>query len=534
MKYLWIFIIFAHSVSFAQSNEYLVFFKNKEKVNSSLVKESFSEKALLKKEETGYDYYDYPISINYLGSVKNHGAVVNKSRWLNGIHYKSDLSLDEIKNSFSFVTDVIKLNPISKPKESLLQETEISASTDSSVYGSTFDQLEMTNTISCLHNKNLKGDGVLIAVLDAGFPELDSMLAFKKLRDSGRIIDSYDFEDNAPFAYHKSTHGTYVSTILTADLDSTYIGSAPKANYAFYITEIARFERNIEEFNLVLGLERADSIGADICSISLGYRNFDTLQVSYGYTGMDGRTTIASQGAAIAQRKGMIISVAAGNKGSGAGTLVAPCDTDSVLCVGAVKLDRSRAGFSSEGPSFDGRIKPDVMTVGEGCAFVGLDDTVRWGNGTSFATPLMSGMVACLKQAHPLRSNHQIINAIKANSHESASPNSVYGWGIPDACKVDSALSYLDSVIAGIPNTLNPLKIQIYPNPANELLTINTSEILYSIQIYTSTGKLVKSINLKSVNLSNQLSLHDLNKGIYLLKIMAEDGRVATKKIIKN
>ena len=151
---------------------------------------------------------------------------------------------------------------------------------------------------------------------------------------------------------------------MGAELDSSFIGSAPKANYAFYITEIARFERNIEEFNLVLGLERADSIGADICSISLGYRNFDTLQVSYGYTGMDGKTTIAAQGVTIARNKGIIISVAAGNNGSGAGTLSSPCDADSILCVGAIRRDSLRAGFSSEGPTFDGRIKPEVVTIG--------------------------------------------------------------------------------------------------------------------------------------------------------------------------
>jgi subtilisin family serine protease len=403
---------------------------------------------------------------------------------------------------------------------------------DTLLYDNSYDQLEMTSTISCMHNKGFDGSGVLIAVLDAGFPSMDSMKAFAKMRNEGRIIDTWDFEDNNSFVYHKSTHGTSVSSIVGAELDSLFIGSAPKADYAFYITEITSFERNIEEFNLVAGLERADSIGADICSISLGYRNFDTLQTSYGYPGMDGQTTIVAQGVTIARNKGIIISTAAGNNGLGAGTLASPCDADSILCVGAINYDSTRAWFTSEGPTFDGRIKPEVVTIGRRCFYVRLDDSVRNGNGTSFATPLFSGLVACLKQAHPLRTNFHIIDAIKQNSHLAAFPNNTYGWGIPNACKIDSALTLLDSTLLFSQELKNELKISLYPNPAIDFVTIKSVELISIISIMSLDGKLIRTELVNSAETKYQLDVSGLSKGVYFMIFTSIDNRFVTRKMI--
>ena len=501
------------------SQEYLLFFKDKP-----------TEKIAMGK----VDFYDLTVNKLYVNELKKDGTIVNTSKWLNGVHYRSELSQSEIEDKFSFVTSILPVFPKDIDKDFLLQTKEIHTIGDSSIYGTTFNQLELTKTVSCLHDKGFAGNGVLIAVLDAGFPRMDTMLAFRKMRQEGRIIDTWDFEDNAANVYHKSTHGSYVSSIVGAELDSTFIGSAPEAKYAFYITEIARFEKNIEEFNLVLGLERADSIGADICSISLGYRNFDTLQVSYGYPSMDGQTTIAAQGVSIAKNKGMIISVAAGNSGSGAGTLSSPCDADSILCVGALKFDSTRAGFSSEGPTFDGRIKPDLVTIGEQCYFVGLNDTVYRGNGTSFSTPLFSGLVACLKQAHPLRSNFEIIDAIKTNSDRANSPDNIYGWGIPNGCKIDSALSYLDSTLSSTPELKKELKMSIYPNPASSIVAIKSIELITDISIIGIDGKLIRNQLTRSAKTNYQLDVSGLQHGTYFLIVTSLDGRKITKKLVVN
>ena len=515
-KLLFLFV-FLSSYGFNQNNEYLVFLKDKSSLPNT-------------QADGARDFYDLPITFQSIQILQKTGKVINASKWLNAIHYSTDLTTKELEK-FSFIHSVLKLNPQKSVQLNIATLSKSSATGDSSMYGTTFEQLEMTRTVSCLHDKGHLGQGVTIAVLDAGFPRMDTLLSFRKMRQEGRIVDTWDFEDNLPHVFHKNTHGSYVTSIIGSELDSIFVGSAPKANYAFYITEIGRFEKNIEEFNLVLGLERADSIGADICNISLGYRNFDTLQVSYGYPGMDGRTTLAAQGVSIAKRKGMIISVAAGNNGSdGVGSLSSPCDVDSVLCVGAIKFDSTRAGFSSEGPTFDGRIKPEVVTIGEGCHFMGLNDTVYRGNGTSFATPLITGLVACLVQAHPARSNFEVIDAIKNNSDRAGNPNNIYGWGIPQGCKVDSALSFLDSTTSLIEQ--KRLDFSLFPNPAEDYITIRTAELLKSVSIVQLDGKTLSTHTISAQSLEHFISIESLPSGIYLIRITGSDGKVGTQKLL--
>ena len=530
------FSILILGTSFAQ-NEYLIFLTDKPTVSEQVLEKSISERAKLHRKIQGikYDIYDMPVSAEYLTQLSVLGLVKNKSKWLNAVHFVSNLTEKEIKNQFTFIKDILKLNFSALPKTETKKYAEISISAvaDSIDYGLSFNQLEITETASCLHENGLKGDNVLIAVLDAGFPKLDTMLAFKKMRQEGRIIDHWDFEDNASYVYHKSTHGTYVSSIIGGVLDSLFVGSAPKADYAFYITEIAAVEINLEEFNLVLGLERADSIGADICSISLGYRNFDTLQLSYGYAGMNGTTTVVAQGVTVARKKGLIISVAAGNSGgNGAGSLGSPCDADSILCVGAINYDSTIAGFSSQGPTFDGRIKPDAVTIGRHCFFVRLDDSVRNGNGTSFATPLMSGMVACIKQAHPLRNNYQIVDAIKNSGHTSTSPDNIFGWGIPNACAIDSALTVLDSIALSINEVKSKLKIILFPNPVVNELTIKSEEIITSFQVFSLDGKILLNQKNSSNQFEYKLDFSELRKGVYFVRINGVGGRFVTRKVV--
>jgi len=527
-------LCFIGSFSFSQQKEYILFLNEKPALTENELFSHFSPKALKQRAKIGFDFYDLPVSNDFLNQLDIKGKVINKSKWLNAVHYSTRITKENIEIEFPFVNHFIELNPRDIEKDFIVSIENEESLADTALYKNSYNQLEITSTISCMHDKGFDGTGVLIAVLDAGFPKVDSMQAFAKMRNQGRVIDSWDFEDNNSFVYHKSTHGTYVSSIVGGQLDSSFIGSAPQADYAFFITEITRFERNIEEFNLVLGLERADSIGADICTISLGYRNFDTLQLSYGYSGMDGKTTIVSQGVTIARNKGIIISTAAGNSGSGVGTLSSPCDADSILCVGAINYDSTRAGFSSEGPTFDGRIKPEVVTIGRKCFYVYLDDSIRNGNGTSFATPLFSGLVACLKQAHPLRTNFHIIDAIIKNSHLATTPDNIYGYGIPNACKIDSALTVLDSVILSVKELKRELKANVFPNPVTNILTINSKELISDITLLSLDGKLIKKELVNSARIDYQMNISGIPNGVYLVHITSIDGRTITKKIVKS
>ncbi|MGK0436908.1 MAG: hypothetical protein ACJAX0_001149, partial [Flavobacteriales bacterium] len=220
--------------------------------------------------------------------------------------------------------------------------------------------------------------------------------------------------------------------------------------------------------------------------------------------------------------------------GSGAGTLSSPCDADSILCVGAINYDSTRAGFSSEGPTFDGRIKPEVVTIGRACYYVYLDDSIRNGNGTSFSTPLFSGLVACLKQAHPLRTNFEIIDAIKKNSHLSSNPDNIYGYGIPNACKIDSALVVLDSVILSTPELQKELRVSIYPNPASNFVTLKSLELITEISLLSFDGKTIKKESINSASTNYQIDVSTLTKGIYFILISSLDGSEISKKLIVN
>jgi serine protease AprX len=527
MKYILFISIYLLGISSVLSqNTYILFFKNK--------KQDYSVYLNNKEKRLPLDFYDLPVSSKYLNELKLNNKIKSSSKWLNATLINSNYSVAEIYTKYTFIKDVIQLKSNKKKKNTTSINRSYSNRTiDSNLYNFSYNQLEITQTASCLHNDNYKGDGVIIAVLDAGFPEMDSMSSFTRLRNENRIIDTWDFEDNLPFVYHKVTHGTFVSSIITGEIDSTFIGSAPNASFAFYVTEIASVEVNQEEYNLVLGLERADSIGADIASISLGYRDFDSLQTSYGYAGMDGYTTIAAQGVKIARDKGMIIVVAAGNKGTdGFGSLVSPCDVDSVLCVGAVNYDSTQATFSSQGPTYDNRIKPDVATLGDSCYFIQLNDTVNSGNGTSFATPLMSGMVACIKQAHPLRTNYEIMAAVRQSGHKNLNPDNIFGYGIPNACKIDSILTYLDTTSASI-KEINTIKASFYPNPTNGILNIKTIHLLKHIKVINSLGQVIINKPINSYQINYQIDLTNLNYGNYFVEINTIDGYKLTKSVIK-
>jgi subtilisin family serine protease len=228
-------------------------------------------------------------------------------------------------------------------------------------------------------------------------------------------------------------HGTKVLSTMAVDEPGVFVGTAPEATFFLCRTEDANTESRAEEDYWTAAAEFADSIGVDIISSSLGYHDFNDKSTNYTYENLDGHTSLVSQTASVLSRKGILLLNSAGNDGMGTWKLIGvPADADNILTVGAVNGQRQNAAFSSLGPTADGRVKPDVMSQGSPAAVVTGRGTIINDMGTSFSTPIMTGMVACLWQALRGKTAHEIIQIVRQSGHLYTKPNNVFGYGIPD------------------------------------------------------------------------------------------------------
>ncbi|MGI8635342.1 MAG: S8 family serine peptidase, partial [Segetibacter sp.] len=279
--------------------------------------------------------------------------------------------------------------------------------------------------------KGFHGEAMQIAVLDAGFQQYKSITAFDSIRMNGQILGERDFVTYDNSVNEDDSHGMQCLSILSANWPGKMVGTAPKANYWLIRTENAASEYPIEEYNWLVGAEFADSTGCDLISTSLGYNTFDDPAFNHSYADIYKNTTTISQGASLAARKGMIVSVSAGNEGNDPWKyLTFPADADSVCSVGAVNRSGLIAGFSSYG--YPGKVKPDIVSVGVATVIAGLNDQPVTGNGTSFANPNVAGLIACLWQAFPKFSNIKILEAVYKSSDKFNNPDNRYGYGIPN------------------------------------------------------------------------------------------------------
>jgi subtilisin family serine protease len=339
-----------------------------------------------------------------------------------------------------------------------------------------------------LHDMGFRGEGMLIAVLDAGFAGVEYLKAFDLLRKEGRIVASHNFVDPALDVYRFSSHGCYVLSTMAAEVPGLFVGTAPRASYLLLVTEDVSSELLVEEDNWIAGAEFADSIGADVCNTSLGYTTFDDSTMDHHYYEMDGNTTRITRGADIAASRGMLIVNSAGNSGSSNWHYIgAPADGDSVLAVGAVNRDSIPADFSSYGPAFDGDIKPNVAAIGWGTYLWSFADSVRTGSGTSFSSPIIAGMAACLWQAFPERNNMDIFHAIERSGHRYENPDDRVGYGIPN---FSEAAFYL---AGGEEATVKDSLITVSPNPTTGKFQIAfrfEEPRLVTYSIYDISGQL--------------------------------------------
>lgn len=481
-------------------------------------------------------WYDLPVDPAYVSQVLATGAVTLNyaSRWFNAISITTtDANALTAIAALPFVVSTSPVQRHAHPDHFSEEADEnpvlrmagpANPGTQSYNYGAAYTQVHQINA-DCLHDLGYHGEGMQIAVLDDGFNNVNTIAAFDSIRLQNQILGTYDFVLGTPNVYSVGGHGTMVLSCMAANLPGQTIGTAPKASYWLIRTEDAATEYLIEEDNWVAGAEYADSVGADIIATSLYYTQFDDVTQNHTYADMNGQNTIAARAAVFTARVGMLTFACAGNSGSSAWFYVGtPADADSILAVGAVDASNNLAGFSSRGPSYDGRIKPDISAMGVSATVVNTSGNVTTANGTSFATPLSAGAAACLWQSSPANTAMQLRHAIHMSSSQWAAPDNNKGYGIPDFCQSNIILSQNGNAVVA------ENEIPVFPNPASSSVTIR-ADAGALISIYDLPGNEVLKTVVQNGSSETQIDISGLSEGVYFIRI-SQNGKGETKRLV--
>lgn len=548
IKNLLLFLCISASAMGQSNYQFFVRFtdKNNSPYSVGTPTDYLSAKAITRRtnQNIAIDLRDIPVNSFYIDSVRNKGAqVLNASKWLNGVAVTCDSATIADIETLPFVQGTVRIKRVAAPHEGSPKFPEVSSQpvantsefrTASFNYGSSFNQIHLMKG-EYLHDAGFGGQGMTIALLDAGFYHVDQLTPFDSMRNGGQILGTWDFVANEESVYEDDTHGMEVLSCIAGNVPGQLVGTAPYASFWLLRSEDGPTENIIEEYNWVTAAEFADSVGADLISSSLGYSIFDSTFEDHSYADMNGNTCPSSIGADIAASRGLLVLVSAGNSGNGAWHYItAPSDGDSVLCIGAVDSDGFKVGFSSWGPSSDGDVKPNVAAQGSQVTLSDPAGNIGAGSGTSFSCPILAGSAACLWQAHPDKTNMEIFHAIEASANYYHNPGDSLGYGIPDFMTADLLLGGTMLDKASGDNLIG-----VYPNPCDDYLGISyysaTTQTLI-IQVCDALGRVaseqktgvgggfVAQILLKDISV--------LKKGIYFIRIEAKE-KTFLRKIVK-
>lgn len=470
------------------------------------------------------DETDEPVTASYVDEIRSMGIRVRHvSRWLNGA------ALTGINDSvFQQVlqkpfTDTLAWEPAAGERyhppfpsgSRFLPPLQNPPEYDYGVAREQVTQLDM----DFLHREGYTGRGVWIGVLDAAYRNVDNLPSFEPMIAGNRLLGTKNFVNDSSVFRMTSRHGMYVLSIIGAEWDGNMVGTAPHASYFLCATEDIFRETRIEEIAWIEAAEYLDSLGFDVLNTSLGYSDFNGTEFDYTYEDMDGKSTFISRAASMCASKGIIASVSAGNEGNSKWyRITAPSDATDVLAVGAVDSTGRVAYFSSRGPSYDSRIKPDVSAMGRYTGIQHGSGVPARGNGTSFSAPLIAGAAASLWQAYPEVPARELITRIRESGDRLENPDATFGYGIP---------SFKNAfwLISGNGTASADPGLGIYPNPAHDRLMVTlpgNRQGFCTLSVFDINGKLAHADKLA---LPGFLHLPEsLPSGTYILKVDTPSG----------
>ncbi|MFP3832002.1 S8 family peptidase [Chryseobacterium sp. SIMBA_028] len=533
MKKILLFCFLA-GCAYVSAQTQLVFVYFKDKPNKAVFfanpLSELSQKSLNRRTALGIPLNDQdaPVEQTYIQNLQNLGfTVTDYSKWLNGAAVNATPAQIIILQAQPFVLSVesfVRNNSTGGNKVSVNKwKDQITTNKNLTTfdYGSGTGQIDQVN-IRPLHLAGYTGTGVSIAVIDNGFPTVDTGNAFLRMRANNRIKAGYDFVTKTNNIYNTSLniHGSVVLGAIGGYLENVFVGSAPDADFYLYRSEDATVEIPEEEIYWIEAAEEADRKGVEIITTSLGYNVFDNPQYNYTYADMNGTTSFVARGAQIASEKGIFVLAATGNSGDKPWHyLLTPADNAKVFSIGAVDSSGNSSVFSSFGPNSLNVVKPDGSAQGTATATV-IGDVAFTTNGTSIATPIAAGGVACFIQAFPTMNREQI--RIKLRQTASLFPNHTdqMGFGILN-------FGSLFNTVLNTSEIVKKEKFAIFPNPTKNILTIASEFEVKSLEIYDNLGRLIRKVNSQK-----SVKVDDFAKGTYYLKIQTSD-KVYYEKFLK-
>lgn len=527
MKIIVLSCLFAVVLPYVKATGYYFFVQLKDKQNTpfslSNPNEFLSQRSIDRRTFYGIpiDSTDLPVNQTYIDQIKALNVYIHcTTKWLNGVTVlMKDTSVVSQIRLLPFVkmaqfTGITNENPLT-----LAPQKVPFANQSNYDYGVAATQIKQLNGNS-LHENGYNGENIYIAVLDAGFTNVDTNPAFERMRSEGRLLGTKDFVNPQSNIFTQNTHGAMVLSTMAAEIDGTFVGTAPKASYLLLRTEADAGEYLCEPDFWVSGIEYADSIGVDLATTSLGYTTFDDSRMNYTYQDLNGQTARASIAATMAYQKGILLLNAAGNEGNKTWKYISvPADAEGVITVGSVSSDSLHSAFSSIGPTPDSRVKPELCAMGTSSAVITTSGTTAYSNGTSFATPILAGLTACYLQAAKSISPSIPLNELRENLYKSAnlyaSPTPQLGYGLPDFQKALSALQNTRT----LDSSWGHIRVSVQKN--TNVLTISLPTD-YEIQkgrlhLYSVTGEKVKSQDFTQHTFN--VSTENLKQGIYFLQI---------------